>query len=241
MNQAAVGAVGLGTASTVGGYVGAQQRKVEADKKFADTLGYDHHKYEEIGDEIDNKEGELAVAKSKGTDGKEDAARLQFEVNKLKKEQERVKTGREKEFYEYTRKQSGKLIKKGTDLSGNSWDTLRDDNGNIKRFARYGTETTAKQFFKELGEGFLKGAAAGALAGSVVPGLGTAYGAGVGGAIGGLRQAVFKYSGTTNKKVGDTGHKEDFKDKYKAPAEDKKEEHKADDHGAGGGDDHAAH
>ena len=109
------GFVGLGTKSTVGGYVGAQQRKVEKEKKFGESLGYDHHKYDDLGDEIAAKKAALEKYKAdenidhNSKEYKASVARQQYDIAGLEKKQERVKTGRQMEYALTQRRKSGKI------------------------------------------------------------------------------------------------------------------------------------
>lgn len=108
-------ALGLDTKKGLGGYAGVQQRKVEKENKFGETLGYDHHKYEEIGDDIAGKEEYLKKFKADKTKDHNDSnykaevAQLENELDAKKKEQERVKTGRAKEHALTMKRKSGKI------------------------------------------------------------------------------------------------------------------------------------
>ncbi|MCC6323380.1 hypothetical protein IT400_01160 [Candidatus Nomurabacteria bacterium] len=232
---------GLDTKKGLGGYAGSQARKIEKEEKFAKTLGYDHHKYEEIGDEIHDAEDKLKTLRAKKPTNANDAAinaaaiRQQQDIIKdLTKDQERVKTGREKEYYEYKRKQSGKLQHEDkytverdergriTKIRKRTFETKRDTQGNIKQFMRFGKTSGAKvgkQMMKEFLEGMAKGAAIGGTAGILGGPLLMGVGAFTGGLIGGVRESVFKYSGTTNIKIGSGhNHVEKTEDRYKEPA-----------------------
>lgn len=119
--------VGLGTKNTVGGYVGAQQRKVEKEKKFGESLGYDHHQYDDLADEIAAKEdvlakfktqknmtvtdpnGETRVVDRNSSEFKAEVAKQEYDVKGLQKKQERVKTGRQMEYALTQRRKSGKI------------------------------------------------------------------------------------------------------------------------------------
>ncbi len=111
-----LGAVGLGTKNTLGGYKGGQERKIEKENKFAESLGYDHKKYEEIGDTISAKETALAKFK---VDPKQDhnskeykgsIAKQEYDIAGDKKTQERVKTGRSMEYALTQKRKSGKIF-----------------------------------------------------------------------------------------------------------------------------------
>jgi hypothetical protein len=113
--------LGLDSKKTAGGYVAQQQRKIEKENKFKDSLGYDHHKYEEVGDEIAEKEAALAKYKAAEKDEtgktidrnspeyKARVAREEYEIANKKKEQERVKSGRAMEYALTSKRKSGKI------------------------------------------------------------------------------------------------------------------------------------
>lgn len=119
--------VGLGTKNTVGGYVGSQQRKVEKEKKFGESLGYNHHQYDDLADEIAAKEdvlakfktqknmtvtdpnGETRVVDRNSSEFKAEVAKQEYDVKGLQKKQERVKTGRQMEYALTQRRKSGKI------------------------------------------------------------------------------------------------------------------------------------
>lgn len=54
--------VGLDTKRGLGGYVGVQQRKVEKENKFGESLGYDHHLSETMQDNIDKRKKDISDA-----------------------------------------------------------------------------------------------------------------------------------------------------------------------------------
>lgn len=236
--------VGLDTKKGLGGYTGVQQRKIDKENKFAESLGYDHHKYENISEEISAKEKELADYRADKTknhnsdDYKASVAEMENSIAAKKKEQERVKTGRVKEYSLTNKRKSGKIYdiektdeayfkakaeyeKDSTNMvkkkAFEATQIYRDANGNIKKFGHASSDgaRAAKQVIKEFAKGMAQGAGVGALAGSVLPGVGTLGGIITGGLVGGIRSAV-KYSGSTNRKVGEEnhGHKEEYKDNY---------------------------
>jgi hypothetical protein len=135
--------LGLDTKKGLDGYVGSQKRKVEKENKFGESLGYDHHKYEEIGDEIAEKEKALADYKASGidhntTEYKRSVAEQENEITGKKKEQERVKTGRAKEYALTNKRKSGKIydIDRFRDVSEEKVQELED---------KYNRETDPKK------------------------------------------------------------------------------------------------
>jgi len=139
-----------------------------------------------------------------------------------KKNLERIKTSRAKEYALTEKRRSGKIydIDKHKDLNDPEYKKYRDDNGNIKRYGHASDEKgrAATRLVIEALMGAAKGAAAGAIAGSVIPVFGTMAGAIGGGFAGAIKQALLDHNGDTNRKVGDSGHeKVDAKDNYHAP------------------------
>ncbi len=251
--------LGLDTKKGLGGYKGSQDRKVEKENKFAESLGYDHHKTENIEESINIRKDALDVAEAeqsrakaavdmaKGDKKAEKTANIAYAAAQNKvaniKSGDPTKTGndakslatmeKDLERVKTGRQKEYTLMQKRK--SGKIYDNVkRDTNENIISFG-HATEAkglaAGKQAMKEFAEGFLKGAATGAVAGSIVPGIGTAFGGIAGGIAGGIRD-LSKYSGTTNQHVGEkhADKHESPKDKYKFEAA---APEKHDDHSAG--------
>ena len=106
--------LGLDSKKTAGGFVAQQQRKLEKENKFADSLGYDHHKYEDAGAEIGAKEANLAAYKASSANDnspkyRQEVARKEKEIADAKKDQERIKTARKNEYILSNKRKSGKI------------------------------------------------------------------------------------------------------------------------------------
>jgi len=157
----------------------------------------------------------------------------------FEKAQATNKTGREREFYLYKRRQSGKIYNESHGLKRDSEDNITSFGHPVSSGAQAG-----KQFAKEFVEGFGKGAVAGGAVGMWAGPAGAVAGAGAGGLFMAVRNVV-NYSGTTNRKIGEAHNPKPgkFEDSYKpgsAPAPSGgHDDHGAghDDHG-GGHDDH---
>jgi len=283
--------LGLDTKKGLGGYAGVQQRLIEKENKFAESLGYNHHKYVEVEDEIAKIEGNIIKEKRNkidienemrnhkattpinpvnGTKEEKEEYQVKMRVyndklseiskrlgdktqeindlengsgkdgqikglNVMKKDLERIKSGRAKEYALTMKRRSGQIYKH----------VARDINDNIIKFghAEASGKQAVKQILTEFAKGMAQGAGVGAVAGSVVPGVGTLGGAVGGGLIGAVRSTI-KYSGTTNRKIGEVSHgdKHEAKDKYvppvashSAPADSHGgDSHGGDEHGGGG-------
>jgi hypothetical protein len=231
--------LGVGTKQTAGGYAGAQEKRKEQEEKFAKTLGYDHHREEELESEISDAEDVLRdLRAAPRTEANRAAiARQEDEIKRLEKQKERNKTGREKEFHLYKRRQSGRLFRdmdqdaQGNDIRG-SGEVSRDANGNIRRIltGTYSNRQAGRQLGLEAAEGFAKGAGIGIFAG--------VGGAIAGGIIGAIREVILRYNPNTNVTIGGHSDKMKIEDTYHPPAEEAAHHGGGDNHPPDGGGPH---
>jgi hypothetical protein len=151
-------------------------------------------------------------------------------LDNLTKAKERNLVGRQREFDEYKRKQSGRIVKEShpeVDIFGKatgkikSYDTQRDEYGNIKKYAEYGKRTArqaSKQILKEFASGLTKGGALGAGVGVAAtiagaPIAAVAATAIAGGVFNAVRSVAQEYSGTTNRRMGEASAQKTKKEK----------------------------
>lgn len=258
--------IGLGAAAGVGGYFGKQQKKVEEHKKFADSLGTNHHVFEHIDDAIRGKDDDIkkakegqrdaagnlildaqgnpvqagveheqeklndlnrAVERAKIAGGEhyqdtqayktakdlaitQEAARdaaqkivsnLEKDKVALEKDKKGVEEDRKKTYLDTTRRQSGHKF------AANETKTIDLGHGHsytyIKKYGKDLGYESGAQWLKEVGEGFLKGAAVGGAAGAFAGPAAAMVGALGGGVIKAFQQSLMDYSGTTNRQVID--------------------------------------
>lgn len=221
--------VGLGTNKTDGGYTGMRERQIKKEEAFGKTLGSDGKKEEEIKNDIKNTKEDIEKNKkdidqanlimasnSKNSNAYKQAAINKANSQKELRENEKLlsdqkealetnKVGRAREYYQYKRKQSGKIVEK---------EAKRDYKGNITEYAEMGKRTgeqVGKQILRGLGnslrDGGMVGGALGIttlIASSTIaagPIIATAIATG---ALSAVRRSVQEYSGTYNRQIGDT-------------------------------------
>lgn len=220
--------VGLGASRTEGGYTGKRERDRKKEEEFGKTLTHDTKKEERIKTDINNTKSSVETEKTNIDNAKvvmasnkkkstayKDAARnkalaeqrLRIHEKNLSDQKEALETnkvGRARDYYQYKRKQSGRVVAEPE---------KRDKYGNITEYAKMGKvseervgEQIARGFRNALADGGIAGGATlafTALAGSVAIGPAVAATLAVG-TLSGVRRAVQEYSGTHNRQVGDT-------------------------------------
>lgn len=216
--------VGLGTNRTEGGYTGYREREVKKEEEFGKTLGVDGKKETNIKTDITNTKRNIETEKTNIDNAKvimasnpktstayKNAARSKAVAEKnlrtyektladQKEALERNQSGRAREYYQYKRKQSGRIV---------SNPEKRDYYDNIEEYAEMGEQTgtqIGKQMLRGLANSFgdagIVGGVTLAFAGAspaIAAALATA-------ALSATRRAVQTYSGTYNRRVGDTSN-----------------------------------
>lgn len=240
--------IGLGTKRTEGGYTGYRDRQIKKEETFGKTLGVNKKTETNIKTDIETTKSNIETEKTnidnakvimasnaKTSNAYKNAAKDKAEAEKRLRGHEKTlsdqkealetnKVGRAREYYQYKRRQTGRITEPEKDSTGNPKRDARgniiygkrDQYGNITEYAKTGDQT-GEQIGKQILRGFKASMAEGGAIGIGVGALTMMSGAGFAAAaapavISGLssglvfsaRRAAQTYSGTYNRKIGDT-------------------------------------